>query len=144
LKQEFNLDQVDILIRIPYEFPRLQCEPGEFQEILYHLSKNALQAMSQRGKLILRGSLSISSEEQAYATINLSDTGSGISQETLPNLFKPFFTTKSQGEGNGLGLYLVRKLVSKNVGRITVSSFKGFGTTFTLQFPLARVTPIKA
>ena len=69
--------------------------------------------------------------------ITLSDTGPGIPKDQLPYIFHPFFTTKAEGQGNGLGLYLTKELVRKNGGRITVSSFEGSGTTFTLEFPLA-------
>jgi len=138
LKNEFNLSGVDVIERIPDRFPALQCEPEELQEILYHLSKNALQAMTFQGKLILRIQLAFSSQEEPFAILTLADTGPGIAQDKLHRLFHPFFTTKPQGEGNGLGLYLTRELVTKNKGRITASSFEGSGTTFTLEFPLAR------
>ena len=70
--------------------------------------------------------------------ITLSDTGPGILQEHLRRLYHPFFTTKPEGIGDGLGLYLARELVLKNKGRITASSFEGSGTTFTLEFPVSR------
>lgn len=144
LKNEFDLSAIDLVERIPERFPTIQCEPEEFQEILYNLTKNALQAMENlpvarqgKGKLILRAQLSFSQKGEPFALIAFSDTGPGISEEHLTQIFEPFFTTKPEGEGNGLGLYLTRELVLKNQGRITASSFEGSGTTFILEFPLA-------
>lgn len=142
LRREFSLDTLEIIERIPNDFPAVICHPSEFFEILYHLSKNAIQAMFEKkdaigsNKLILRAQIAFSSKEEPYAVISISDTGPGISQENLKQLFRPFFTTKPDEEGNGLGLYLTRELVLKNSGRIFVSSFSGAGTTFTLEFPI--------
>ena len=140
LKGEFDFSFVEVIERIPNEFPAIECEPEEFQEILYHLAKNALQAMQddvqRAGKIILRAQLAFSSQEEPFAILKLADTGPGISEERLPRLFHPFFTTRPEGEGNGLGLYLTRELVTKNKGRITASSFEGQGTTFILEFPI--------
>ena len=143
LDREFPLisDQVHFVERIPKSFPLIQCSQDDFQEIVYHLSKNSVQVMKERGeknknKLILRAQLSFSQKEEPYALITISDTGPGIPEAELPYIFHPFFTTKPNGEGNGLGLYLSKELVTQNHGRITVSSFEGCGTTFTLEFPL--------
>ena len=138
LKKEFSLSAVEILERVPDPFPFVECHPRDLAEILYHLARNAVQAMKGEGKLILRTQLAFTTREEAFATIQLADTGPGIPEGELPNLFLPFFSTKSARQGNGLGLYLVHQLVRRNGGRITVSSFKNAGTTFTLDFPLAK------
>lgn len=135
LRKAFSFKGIEILRRIPHDFPLVRCKPADLEEILYHLAQNALQAMKGRGRLVIRASLAFSALEDAHAVIALSDTGPGIPRETLPHLFQPFFTTKPEGAGNGLGLYLVRSLTLKNQGKIFVSSFKRFGTTFTLEFP---------
>jgi signal transduction histidine kinase len=141
LQREFSFENVEIIERIPEDFPPMVCDRGEFQEILYHLAKNAFQAMNVpsplSSKLILRVQLAFSSKEEPCALISLSDTGPGIGQENLKCLFRPFFTTKPEAEGNGLGLYLTRELVIKNRGKISVSSFPGSGATFTLEFPIS-------
>lgn len=142
LKKEFPNRQVEFMNRIPEDFPQIQCVPDELQEILYHLAKNALQAMrgnnARASRLILRSQVGFNTSEEPLAVITLSDTGPGMPQTVLSHLFRPFYTTKPEGEGNGLGLYLVREIVRKNGGKITVSSFEGHGTAFTLEFPLVR------
>jgi len=105
--------------------------------------QNALDAMfsSQarekgKGKLIIRAELAFSTKEDPHVAIHIADTGPGMAEEKLKRLFHPFFTTKENGAGNGLGLYLTRELVIKNRGEITASSFQGCGTTFSLEFPM--------
>lgn len=137
LEEEFSLEAVEILERIPENFPPIRCGDEALKEILYHLAKNAIEAMKGEGKLIIRVQLAFSVKEEPYALIMLADTGPGIPEAKLPHLFQPFFTTKTETDGNGLGLYLTKLLVEKNRGRITALSFEGFGTAFTLEFPIA-------
>jgi two-component system NtrC family sensor kinase len=73
-----------------------------------------------------------------YADINVSDNGKGIPADVLPNIFRPFFTTK--GQGTGLGLPLARRMVEDHGGRIEVASSMGKGSTFTVHLPLRRAT----
>ena len=146
LRREFLLNEIEIIERIPEDFPLIQCSKQDLQEILYHLCENALQAMNAKGnpatkkagKLAIRAQVAFSIKEEPYALITLSDTGPGVPTSLLSCLFQPFFTTKPESEGNGLGLYLSKALVTKNHGRITVSSFHGFGATFSLEFSLAQ------
>ena len=117
-------------------------DPGELQEILYELAKNALQAMQKgkarvKGKLILQAQLGFSTHEEPFALVTVADTGPGIPEEELPNLFQPFFTTQPGEGGNGLGLYLAKQLVLNNEGKITAASFEGFGTSFAIELPVA-------
>ena len=67
--------------------------------------------------------------------IRFSDTGDGMSQEVASKIFDPFFTTRDAGEGSGLGLFIVHKIVKENRGTITVQSEKGYGTTFLITLP---------
>ena len=69
--------------------------------------------------------------------MEIADTGPGIPPETLQRLFTPFFTTKGEGKGTGLGLFVIKRLVERNEGTISVDSTVGVGTTFSLEFPVA-------
>ena len=68
----------------------------------------------------------------------MSDSGVGIPQKYLNQIFDPFFTTKKPGEGTGLGLNIVYRIITKYEGTITVESKENMGTTFTIQFPKRR------
>lgn len=141
LQKEFDSylwGEVEILERFPDPFPLLLCQPDDLREALYHLAKNSLQALKGKGRIVIRAQISFSTKEEPFVTLQVADTGPGIPEATLKRLFLPFHTTKPWPEGTGLGLYLTRQLVLRNQGRITASSYSGFGSTFTLEFPLAR------
>jgi len=136
IRTDLRMHNIEIIERIPKNFPIVRCERDDFKEILYHLMKNAIQAMSKGGRMIIRSQVTYSDKNRPSASIILADTGPGIPRDELTHLFEPFFTTKIQQEGNGLGLYLTHELVERNQGRISVSSFQGHGSSFTLELPL--------
>jgi len=70
--------------------------------------------------------------------ISFADTGCGIPAENMDKIFKPYFTTKPQGEGTGLGLYVCRNIITKHHGSIEVESEVDVGTTFTIKLPFSR------
>jgi signal transduction histidine kinase len=70
--------------------------------------------------------------------VKVSDNGVGIPQKYLNQIFDPFFTTKKQGEGTGLGLNIVYRIITKYEGTITVESEENMGTTFIIKFPKRR------
>jgi len=162
LKRRGLFKNIERIEHISGEFPNILCDRRDLIEILYCLADNAVQAMAEScqltagkpastnapaGKLIIRTSLGFGRDGEPSAQITLADTGPGMPEETLNYLFEPFFTTKPPAEGlpaggsvagNGLGLCLVKALVRKNGGTISVSSFPGCGTTFTLTFPIPK------
>jgi PAS domain S-box-containing protein len=99
-----------------------------FRRALLNLVHNAMDAMPQGGSLILRGQ-----QTAAQVRLEVSDTGVGIPAERLRQIFAPLYTTKPGG--TGLGLYLVREIVSAHGGEITVQSRVGHGTTFRITLP---------
>ena len=104
----------------------------EIQEVFTNLITNAFQAMN--GK---KGVLTLSTRLQKdWIEIKVSDNGVGISKENLSRIFERFFTTKNNGEGMGLGLNIVQRIVGAYGGTIGVESSKGLGTTFTVKFPV--------
>ncbi|PJZ51929.1 ATP-binding protein [Leptospira adleri] len=102
------------------EVPPVLCVKEEIVQIWTHIVYNALQAMQFKGKLSVR--LFQNGKE---AVVEIEDDGPGIPEEIGDRIFEPFFTTKGAGEGSGLGLDLVRKLLLKNEGRIEWSSVPG-------------------
>jgi len=75
------------------------------------------------------------------AAVEVADNGRGIAAEHLPNIFRPFYTTK--GDGTGLGLSLARRIVEDHHGRIDVTSALGQGTTFAVVLPLRRAVALE-
>ena len=112
---------------------KIEANIGEIQHVFTHLITNAFQAMNSKGTLILSTrSLKDSAE------VKVSDNGMGIPQKYISHIFDPFFTTRNPGEGTGLGLNIVYRIVTKYEGTIDVESEENMGTTFTIQFPKRR------
>lgn len=118
------------VIREFEDVPPVQCFEDELNQVWTNLIQNALQAMQYQGEL------RIGLQQQGPdLLIHISDNGPGISPEVQARIFEPFFTTKKAGEGSGLGLDIVRKIVRKHYGEISVQSEPG-ATTFTVRLPL--------
>ena len=112
----------------------------EAQAILSNLIINARDAMPRGGKLTIQTRLE-ETDQGPRAIIRVSDTGEGMSEETLARIFEPFYTTKAPGEGSGLGLNIVLSLVKRVGGEIKVESKPQKGTTFEIILPLAQEIP---
>jgi signal transduction histidine kinase len=108
-------------------------DSDQIHQVLLNLLLNAVQAIDGAGAV----GVTIS-DQSPYAAIEVSDTGRGIPPEHLPNIFRPFYTTK--GNGTGLGLSLARRIVEDHHGRIDVSSISGKGTKFLVLLPFRRTT----
>jgi two-component system, NtrC family, sensor kinase len=103
------------------------------QQVFLNLVLNARDAMEHGGRLTVR-----TWSDGAYARIEISDTGHGITADHLPRIYDPFFTTKIARKGTGLGLSVTYGIVQEHGGSIEVRSEPGAGTLFHLEFPLAR------
>ncbi len=109
----------------------IQAKPEEIQQVFLNIISNAVQAMEGKGKLTLS-----SEENNDFIVVHIQDTGPGIPPEYISKVFDPFFTTKQQGEGTGLGLNIVHRVVKQNGGDIKIESEPGEGTTFVISFPV--------
>jgi PAS domain S-box-containing protein len=126
-------------------------DPTQLHQVVMNLCTNALQAMKNGG--VLEVGLDRAGVAQsrplshgnlvpgAYVRLCVSDTGSGIPSQVLDRMFDPFFTTKVAGEGTGLGLSLVHRIVADLRGVIDVRTTMGRGTTFTIWLPTAGKVP---
>jgi signal transduction histidine kinase len=120
------------LVRRFDELPHVHCLPDEINQVWTNLIHNALQAMDHKGTLTIG-----LRQEAGNALVSIGDTGCGIPPELRERIFDPFFTTKPAGEGTGLGLEIVRKIVEKHGGNIAIESEVGRGSTFTVSLPIA-------
>jgi two-component system, NtrC family, sensor kinase len=107
----------------------IKCFPDELNQVWSNLIQNAIYAMEGKGTLEINVS-----NQQNFIRVQIIDTGSGISDDIKDRIFDPFFTTKPTGEGSGLGLNIVRKLIDRHGGHITLESIPG-RTVFTILLP---------
>ena len=115
------------------DLPEVEHDSDQVHQVLLSLLLNAVQAMDAAGTVRVE----IGSQE-GYASVVVSDTGRGISAQNLPNIFRPFYTTR--GDGTGLGLSLAQRIVEDHHGRIEVSSVVGQGSRFTVLLPFQMPT----
>ena len=114
---------------------KIQANIGEIQQVFTNLITNAFQAMDGNGGRLVLSTRSLKDSVEA----KVSDSGNGIPQKYINQIFDPFFTTKNPGEGTGLGLNIVYRIVTKYEGTIDVESKEQVGTTFKIKFPIRRV-----
>ena len=122
------------LVRQFEDLPPVRCLPDEINQVWTNLVHNALQAMDHKGNLTLG-----LRRDGDNALVSVTDTGCGMTPEVRARIFDAFFTTKPAGEGTGLGLDIVRKIIEKHGGQIFVESEVGRGSTFTVSLPIAGV-----
>lgn len=130
-----QLDKVGIHLQLDLqpEMARVKGNQGKLQQVFLNLVLNARDAMEAGGSLTVR-----TRSDSGTATVEVSDTGQGIAPENLPRIYDPFFTTKVARKGTGLGLSVTYGIVQEHGGSIEARSELGRGTTFHLEFPLAR------
>lgn len=117
---------------VPCAVPLVAHDPVQMERVLLNLMLNAFQAIGEEGLVVVE----IEQDEgKGVAAVIVRDSGHGISPDHLPNIFRPFYTTKRKG--TGLGLSLSRRIVEQHGGRIEVRSILGKGTEFTIRLPLA-------
>jgi two-component system, NtrC family, sensor kinase len=123
--------------------PSIECYPGKLNQVFMNLMTNAVYAMSKQTKHE-KNRLTITTffkDEKVYAVFE--DTGIGMTKEVMDKIFEPFFTTKDVGEGTGLGMSIVFKIIESHKAKIEVESEPGSGTKITLALNL-RITGTRA
>jgi signal transduction histidine kinase len=130
---------------LPMDMPLVTIDESLMKQVVFHLTTNAIETMSQGGTLRISGAtVTISSKHELpippgeYVHISFSDTGAGIPAEHLTRIFDPYFTTKEKrsDKGMGLGLALCHTIVRKHKGMINASSRVGEGATFNIYLPV--------
>jgi PAS domain S-box-containing protein len=144
-------EDIELRMELSTESQTVMADAGQMDQVLMNLVTNARDAMEHGGVLTIRTGRSVIDDgfvrtqgfgqPGAYALISISDTGTGMDEETKEKIFEPFFTTKGVGEGTGLGLSMVYGIIRQHNGYIKVTSDLGKGTTFTIYLPLIMEMP---
>ncbi len=119
--------------------PKLECFPAQLNQVFLNIIVNACDAISERrrdGDLSGKGKVNIVSRFiDGKITVTVSDNGCGMSDETRHKLFEPFYTTKTVGEGTGLGMAISFGIIEEHGGTISASSIEGQGSVVTVELP---------
>lgn len=111
--------------------PEVTADPAQMTQVLVNIAVNAIQAMPNGGKLTIQ-----TKSSDKFVSLIVKDTGVGMGEDVMKQMFLPFFTTKDIGKGTGLGLSVVHGIVTSHGGSIKVDSKVGQGTTFEIQLPI--------
>ncbi len=117
------------------ELPKIECHPGNINQVFMNIFMNAIQAIKAKEHLHNEKIVISTRDQGEEVVISIRDTGVGIPPEIREKIFDPFFTTKAVGEGTGLGLSIVFSIIEKHGGHIRVESTPGTGTNFIITLP---------
>ena len=127
--------RIELAVHASAVVPDVQVDPMRLEQALTELVSNALDAMPQGGRLELTARAEAGPGGAGGVVVEVTDSGSGIAPEILPNLCEPFFTTRP--EGTGLGLAIAKRYVEEAGGRLVITSTVGRGTTVQIWLPVA-------
>jgi PAS domain S-box-containing protein len=131
---------IRIETRFPISLPRVLVDPNQLESALLNLCLNARDAMPEGGAIIIAAEATTSTtsgEPVPGVCLSVTDTGTGMDEETRARATEPFFTTKGVGKGTGLGLSMVRGLIEQSGGSLAITSKLGQGTAIELWLPIA-------
>jgi two-component system, NtrC family, sensor kinase len=126
---------IQMFTDLPDGLPRILVDRNQIKQVILNLIHNALHAMPDGGELHIT-TLRRSHDNHDWLTINVTDTGTGISPENLERIFEPFFTTRAKGGGTGLGLSVSYGIVAEHSGFIEAESKVGKGSIFSVWLPV--------
>jgi signal transduction histidine kinase len=115
----------------------LRGQSGTLQQVIVNLCVNGSHAIGDRRNGTI--GIKLGRPDASHVSIAVSDNGDGIPAEIMSRIFEPFFTTKEVGKGTGLGLAMVRSIITQMGGNIDCVSVPGQGTTFTISLPCTQV-----
>ncbi|MBI2945904.1 MAG: FHA domain-containing protein [Candidatus Wallbacteria bacterium] len=124
---------VTLQAHYPAKLPLVAANAPEMEQVFVNLIKNSCDALDSSGRVDVT-----LATENSHVVVDVVDSGSGIPPEVLPRIFEELFTTKPEGQGTGLGLPLVKRIVERCGGSVEVRSVMGEGTTVELRLPIVR------
>src|SRR6266700_5004412 len=141
-------EDVELCVSLAKDVGCIRADSGQMERVLLNLAVNARDAMPSGGRLSIT-TKHLASEQNGvpdrrdtadvqYVLLEVADTGEGIPADEISKIFRPFYTTKTESKGNGLGLAMVERTVRQSGGFITVESKPGNGTVFRMHFPVVR------
>jgi len=147
-------ENIELAISLDPLLGSIMADPDQIQQVIMNLVVNARDAMSDGGRLqvttknVELDESSIGAHPDAvpgrYVVMTVTDTGIGMSKETMQSIFDPFFTTKAEGRGTGLGLTMVYGIVRQSGGWIEASSKLGEGASFSVYLPRIDTIPVQS
>ncbi|MCH8134759.1 MAG: PAS domain S-box protein [Proteobacteria bacterium] len=131
VKRSLQSDNIEVRQKtVPV--PAILAKPEEIQQVLFNVIRNGIQACIGQGVVEIE-----TSHQDDRVSVRIRDSGTGVPADNEKKIFDPFFTTKGPDDGDGLGLYIVRQIVTRHGGTVDLVTDGGSGTTFIIEFPAA-------
>jgi signal transduction histidine kinase len=131
LDYQIRKSRIEVVKEISGNLPSVEVDRNQMSQVFINIFLNSVQAMEGGGTLKIKAGTV--DERLAVA---ISDTGKGVPEHILSKVFDPFVTTKGEGKGTGLGLWITQGIVERHGGSIRMTSREGMGTTVEIQLPL--------
>ncbi len=142
-------DRITLETNLADDVPNVMVDPGQLDQVLTNLVINARDALPGGGKIVIRTARAVIKERSpnglaagVHVALSVADDGQGMPEDVRKRVFEPYFTTKIERGGTGLGLASVHGIITQAGGVIEVESQEGVGTTFTIHFPSADVSKV--
>jgi two-component system NtrC family sensor kinase len=123
---------IKVIRSLSPDLPKVTADPAQMTQVFVNIAVNAIQAMPNGGKLTIK-----TDSSEKFVSLLVEDTGVGMEEGIIKQIFLPFFSTKDVGKGTGLGLPVVHGIVTSHGGSVNVTSEVGRGTQFEIQLPIA-------
>lgn len=134
MSHPMKVANIDFLTDFAAKTDLIYCSPNQIKQVCVAILVNASEAVAENGEVLFR---TLNPDEE-HICIEISDNGIGISQEDIPHIFEPFFSTKENASGIGLGLAIVHGIVQSHKGKTAVKSIRGKETTISITLPLLK------
>jgi PAS domain S-box-containing protein len=138
VRQQVKKQNIETRFDVGKDLPKVMIDPQQIQQAVLNVVLNAVEAMPSGGMLTIsareKACIDPSKRESPYLSIVVSDTGAGIAETTMAQIFNPFYTTKPAG--TGLGLSITQRIIEEHHGKIDIQSEAGKGTSFIIDLPV--------
>ena len=132
-QQQLNVKNIQLSLKLNEKLPHIFGNNNQLEHIVTNILSNSLDAMDKSKQKVINIKTFF---DDKNIILHISDTGIGMSEETLRNIFIPFFSTKENNKGMGLGLSICYRIVKEHLGSIEAKSKLGEGTLFEIKFPI--------
>lgn len=134
MTHSIKIADINFTISFKANSDEIYCSPNQIKQACVALLVNASEAIQEQGEIIIR----TSNPDEDSIKVEIVDNGNGIAPQDIPHIFEPFFSTKSDASGIGLGLSIVHGIIENHKGSIDVDSEPGIGTTISIILPLKK------
>jgi two-component system NtrC family sensor kinase len=132
MTHSIKIAEINLVTDFRAERDQLLCSPNQIKQAFVAMLVNAAEAIRENGEI----SITTANPDEKHIAVRVTDNGIGITAQDLPHIFEPFYSTKRDTSGIGLGLSIVHGIIESHKGRIEVQSEPGKGTTMLVILPL--------